>query len=36
MDLKEIECGGVKWTDVVQGRGKLRALLNTVMTLQFL
>ena len=30
MNLKEIECEGVDWIDVVQVRGKWWALLNSV------
>ena len=36
MDFKETECGDVDWTGVVQGRDKLRALLNKAITLRIL
>jgi len=36
MDFKKWTAGGVDWTDVIQGRGKLRALLNRAMILRVL
>jgi hypothetical protein len=34
MDLEEIHWGGVDWIDLAQERDKLRALVNTVMSLR--
>jgi hypothetical protein len=34
MDLKEVECGGMDWIDVVQDKDRWRALVNAVMNLQ--
>jgi hypothetical protein len=34
MDLREIEWGGVDWSDLAQDRNQWRALVNTVMSLQ--
>jgi hypothetical protein len=31
MDLREIEPGGMDWTDLAQDRDQWRALVNTVM-----
>jgi hypothetical protein len=33
MDVREIECGGMKWIDVVQDKDQLRTLVNTVMNI---
>jgi hypothetical protein len=35
MDLREIGWGGTDWIDLVQARDHWRALVNTVMNLQF-
>jgi hypothetical protein len=34
MDLKEVECEGMDWTDLVQDRDRWQALVNAVMDLQ--
>jgi hypothetical protein len=34
VDLEEIECGGVDWIGLAQGRDKWRALVNVVMNLR--
>ena len=34
MDLKEVECEGMDWTDVVMDRDSRRALVNAVMNLR--
>jgi hypothetical protein len=34
MDLRHIEWGGMEWVDLVQDRGKWRALVNTVINLR--
>jgi hypothetical protein len=34
MDLREIECVGVDWIDLAEGRDQCRALVNTVMNLR--
>jgi hypothetical protein len=34
MDLREIGCDGVDWTDLAQDRDQWMALLRTVMNLQ--
>jgi hypothetical protein len=34
MDLREIGCGGMEWTDLTQDRGQLKALVNTIMNLR--
>jgi len=31
MDLQQVECGGMDWIELVQGRYKWRVLVNTVM-----
>ena len=33
MDIQEVPCGGVDWTDLAQDRDRCRALLNGVMEL---
>jgi hypothetical protein len=35
MDLREIGWGGMDWIDLAQDRDQWRALVNTVMNLQF-
>ena len=35
MDLQEMGCGGMDWIDRAQDRDRLRALVNTVMSLLF-
>jgi len=35
MDLQELGCGFMDWTDLAQDRGSWRALFNAVMNLQF-
>jgi hypothetical protein len=35
MDLRERGWGGVDWIDLAQGRGRCKALVNTVMNLRF-
>jgi hypothetical protein len=34
MDLREMGCGGMDWTDLAQARDQWRALVNTVMYLR--
>jgi hypothetical protein len=34
MDLRNIECDGMVWMDLVQDRNQWRALMNTVMNLR--
>jgi hypothetical protein len=34
MNLREIGCGGLYWTDLAQDRDHWRALVNTVMNIQ--
>ena len=34
VDLHEVGCGGMDWTDVAQDRDRWRALANAVMNLQ--
>jgi hypothetical protein len=34
MDLREVELGGMDWTDLVQDKDQWRALVNTVMKLR--
>jgi hypothetical protein len=36
MDLREIEWGGMDWTDIAQHREHWRAVVNTVMNLRVL
>jgi hypothetical protein len=33
MDLQEVGCGGVDWIELVQERGRWRALMNAVVDL---
>jgi hypothetical protein len=34
MDIQEMECGGMDWIELVQGRDRWRALMNAVMKLR--
>jgi hypothetical protein len=34
MDLREMECGGIDWIDLVQHKNKWREFVNTVMNLR--
>jgi len=34
MDLQELGCGGIDWTDLAQDSGRMRAVVNAVMNLQ--
>jgi hypothetical protein len=34
MDLQEVEWGGMDWIDMVQDKGRWRALVNAVMNLR--
>jgi len=34
MDLQEVGCGGMDWTELAQNRERWQALINVVMNLQ--
>jgi hypothetical protein len=34
MDIQEVGCGGMDWTELAQDKGRWRVLVNAVMNLQ--
>jgi hypothetical protein len=34
MDIQKLECGGMDWIELAQGRGRWRALVNAEMNLR--